>query len=146
MSNYFLISDTRPVNVALLVDKVALGQVFLQVLQFSPVSVVPPMLHTHSFTNLSFFFLSPTSFYLTRLGVEGYYSFDFTQWHNTVGRTPLDEGSARRRDLYLTTHSTYNRQTFMPSAGFEPAIPAGQRLQTHALDRSATHPAIADAI
>jgi hypothetical protein len=26
----------------------------------------------------------------------------------------------------------------MPSPGFEPAIPAGERLQTHALDRSAT--------
>jgi hypothetical protein len=26
----------------------------------------------------------------------------------------------------------------MPSAGFEPAIPAGERLQTHALERSAT--------
>jgi hypothetical protein len=26
----------------------------------------------------------------------------------------------------------------MPSAGFEPAIPAGKRLQTHVLDRSAT--------
>ena len=26
----------------------------------------------------------------------------------------------------------------MPPAGFEPAIPAGKRLQTHALDRSAT--------
>ena len=26
----------------------------------------------------------------------------------------------------------------MPSAGFEPATPAGGRLQTHALDRSAT--------
>jgi hypothetical protein len=26
----------------------------------------------------------------------------------------------------------------MPSAGFKPAIPAGERLQTHALDRSAT--------
>ena len=26
----------------------------------------------------------------------------------------------------------------MPPAGFEPAIPAGERLQTHALDRSAT--------
>jgi hypothetical protein len=26
----------------------------------------------------------------------------------------------------------------MPSAVFEPAIPAGERLQTHALDRSAT--------
>jgi hypothetical protein len=26
----------------------------------------------------------------------------------------------------------------MPSAGFEPAIQAGERLQTHALDRSTT--------
>jgi hypothetical protein len=26
----------------------------------------------------------------------------------------------------------------MPPAGYEPAIPAGERLQTHALDRSAT--------
>ena len=26
----------------------------------------------------------------------------------------------------------------MPPAGFKPAIPAGERLQTHALDRSAT--------
>jgi hypothetical protein len=60
------------------------------------------------------------------------------QWHFTVGRTPLDEWSARRRDLYLTTHNTHNRQTSMPPAGFETAIPAGERLQTHALDRSAT--------
>ena len=36
----------------------------------------------------------------------------------TVGRTPLDEWSARCRDLYLTTHNTYNRQTSMPPAGF----------------------------
>jgi hypothetical protein len=34
--------------------------------------------------------------------------------HTTVGRTPLDEWSARRRDLYLTTHNTHNRQTSMP--------------------------------
>jgi hypothetical protein len=27
----------------------------------------------------------------------------------TLGRTPLDEGMARRRDLYLTTHSTPKR-------------------------------------
>jgi hypothetical protein len=26
----------------------------------------------------------------------------------------------------------------MPSAGFEPTMPAGERLQTHAWDRSAT--------
>jgi hypothetical protein len=37
---------------------------------------------------------------------------DHTQWRTTVGRTPLDKWSARRRDLYLTTHSTNNRQTF----------------------------------
>ena len=36
---------------------------------------------------------------------------DHTQWRTTVGRTPLDEWSARRRDLYLTTHKTHNRHT-----------------------------------
>jgi hypothetical protein len=58
--------------------------------------------------------------------------------HTTVGRTPLDEGPARRRDLYLTTHNTHNRQTTMPPVGFEPAIPVSERPQTHALDRAAT--------
>jgi hypothetical protein len=32
-------------------------------------------------------------------------------------RTPLDEGSACRRDLYLTTNNTHNRQTSMHPAG-----------------------------
>ena len=32
-----------------------------------------------------------------------------TQRRTTVGRTPLDEWSARRRDLYLTTHNTHNK-------------------------------------
>jgi hypothetical protein len=41
----------------------------------------------------------------------------------TLGRISLDEWSARRGDLYLTT---YNRQTFMPLAGFEPAITASE--------------------
>jgi hypothetical protein len=36
------------------------------------------------------------------------------------------------------THNINNKQTSMPSAGFEPTIPAGERLQTHSLDRSAT--------
>jgi len=31
-----------------------------------------------------------------------------TTRRSTVGRTPLDEVSARRRDLYLTTHDTHN--------------------------------------
>ena len=29
-------------------DKVALGQVFLHVLRFSPVSIIPPVLHIHA--------------------------------------------------------------------------------------------------
>ena len=63
---------------------------------------------------------------------------DHTQRRTTVGRTPLDEWSARCRDLYLTTHNTHNRQTSMPPVGFEPTISAGERSQTYALDRAAT--------
>ena len=63
---------------------------------------------------------------------------DHTRRRTTVSRTPLDEGSAHRRDLYLTTHNTHNRQTSMPPVGFEPTISAGERPQTYALDRAAT--------
>jgi len=38
---------------------------------------------------------------------------DHTQRRTAVGRTPLDEWSAHRRDLYLTTHDTHNRQISM---------------------------------
>jgi hypothetical protein len=49
------------------------------------------------------------------LGRRIFRGFTITHFrHNTVGRTPLDEGPARRRDLYLTTHNTHNRQTSMP--------------------------------
>jgi hypothetical protein len=64
--------------------------------------------------------------------------FTITLRHTTLGRTPLDECSARRRDLYLTTHNTHKGQTSMPLAEFEPAIPASERPQTQALDRAAT--------
>jgi hypothetical protein len=37
----------RSVHVRLVVKKVALGQVFLRAVQFSPVSIIPPTLHTH---------------------------------------------------------------------------------------------------
>ena len=75
----------------------------------------------------------------TRVMASSYMRFlDHTQRRITVGRTPLDEWSARRRDLYLTTHNTHNRQTSMPQVGFEPTISAGERPQTYALDRAAT--------
>jgi hypothetical protein len=35
-------------------------------------------------------------------------------------------------------HKTHKRQTSTPSAGFEPAIPASEPPQTHALDRAST--------
>ena len=63
---------------------------------------------------------------------------DHTQRRTTVNRTPLDEWSARHRDLYLTTHNSHNRQTSMPPVGFEPTISAGEQPQTYALDRAAT--------
>jgi hypothetical protein len=62
---------------------------------------------------------------------------DLTQRLNTVGRTPLDEWSARRRDLYLTTHNTHDRQISMPPVGFKPTISAGEWPQTYGLDRAA---------
>ena len=56
---------------------------------------------------------------------------------NTLDRTSLDEGSACRRDLYLTTNNIHKSQTTMPLAGFEPAFPACERPHKHALDRTA---------
>ena len=58
--------------------------------------------------------------------------------HTTLGRTPLDEWSVRRRDLYLTTHNTYNRKIFRHTAGFKPIIEANERPQTHTLENVAT--------
>jgi len=57
---------------------------------------------------------------------------------HTFGRSFLDEGSARRRGRYLTTHNTHKRPTTMSPAGFEPTIPASGRQQTHALDFATT--------
>jgi hypothetical protein len=38
---------------------------------------------------------------------------------HTHGWTPLDEGSACRRDLYLTTHNIHKTQTSVSTAGFD---------------------------
>jgi hypothetical protein len=70
-------------------------------------------------------------------GPPHYRGSTITLRHTTLGRTPLDEWSARRRDLYLTTHNTHDRQTFMLAVIFVPAIPASEQPQTHALDRAA---------
>jgi hypothetical protein len=38
---------SQATSYVIVVDKVALGQVFLRVLRFTPVSIIPPILHTH---------------------------------------------------------------------------------------------------
>jgi hypothetical protein len=70
------------------------------------------------------FVVRPYSTYLFTVGVEIFlFPFDHTQTHTTVGRPTLDEGSARRRDLYLTTQKLYKRQTSMPPVGWNRCIP-----------------------
>ena len=82
----------------------------------------------YMFRPIDFFFvflaLQPTVFVFSQPG-SGF--LDHTQRRATVGRTPLDEWSIRRTDLYLTTHNTHNRQTSMPPRG----------IRTHNLSRRA---------
>jgi hypothetical protein len=89
--------------------------------------------------------ISLISLYLIIVGVEDYccaLSQSVTRTHththtHTIDRTPLDEWSARRRDLYPTTRDVH-----------KPGIPAAGKIrtcnsnkwtaQTHDLDRAAT--------
>jgi hypothetical protein len=66
-----------------------------------------------------------------RLNVE--VSRSHTIRHTSLGRTSLEERSARRRDLYLTTHKIHKRKTSMPPTGFETVIPASELPQNYAL-------------
>ena len=66
-------------------------------------------------------------------------SFAFTFiGHITFGRTPLDEWSARSRDLCLTKLKTHKRQISMLPAGFEHKVPLSKWSQIYALDGAAT--------
>jgi len=58
--------------------------------------------------------------------------------HTTVGRTPLDECSARRKELYLTKYNNYKSKswTIHASLGFEPTIRSSERPQTHSLEHA----------
>jgi hypothetical protein len=59
-----------------------------------------------------------------------------TQTHNT-----RKDSSGRVIDLWqrlLSDNIQHSQQTYMPSGGLEPAIPASEIPQTHALDRADT--------
>ena len=104
------------------------------------------LINLHTFLDMIFLSsLMLTTFYLLTVDVESYcctWSRSLTHTHThththtqTLGRTPLDDGSAHRRNLYLTTYNTHNRQASTPLAGFEPTR---ERPQTHPLVRATT--------
>jgi len=57
---------------------------------------------------------------------------------HTHCRTPLEDGSDRLRDVYLTKHNTHKRQISIHQAGFETAFAGSECPQTNTLDRVAT--------
>jgi len=83
-----------------------------------------------------------TTFFLwrcdpTRVMASSFLRFlDHTQRRTTVGRTPLDEWSARRRDLYLTTHTTDKHPC--PQWDSNPRSQQASGRRPLALDRAAT--------
>jgi len=97
------------------VVKVALRQGFHWVLRSSPVSL----------NQCSIFF--PHG----RTAIVGLFVVEVSISHTntTHTRTPRDEWSVRRGDLYLTTHNNHMGQTTMPPARFEPALLARERLK-----------------
>jgi len=88
------------------------------------------------FSWYSFFFHDLTAQLALGLLCEVPWSHSFR--HTTLGRTPLDEWSARGRDLYLPIHNTQKRQTSMSLEAFEPTNPPTEWRQTHTLDRTTT--------
>jgi len=49
-----------------------------------------------------------------------YRGFDFTVTYTILGRSPLDEWSARYIDLYVTKHNSHKRQTSCPQQDVNP--------------------------
>ena len=82
------------------------------------------LLHLRPIKILIYFYDSATAPIVARPPLYG--GFIIILRHTTVNRTPLDEWSARRRDLYLRMYDTHDRHTSMPPAEFEPTIIAGE--------------------
>jgi len=92
-----------------------------------------PFLHPQQFIRKIIFLFSCFSHDSPQWAMASSFTrfLDHTQRRIAVRRTPLDQWSGCRRDLYLTTHNNHNRQTSMAPVGFEPTI-------SEALDRAFT--------
>jgi hypothetical protein len=115
--------------------------VYILVFSHAQHSKTVPWISSLAFLPTLFAIQCLPSYFVTRPNAgHGLLSLKVSNSHtrrNTVGMTALDEWSARRRDLYLTTYNNHNRNLSMPSTVFETAISAGERLQTYALEREA---------
>ena len=111
-----------------------MATLFISLQFYMPLSITVVVIEFSSVKNLYFFYHGTTAPQWAILEDSRSHSVRIS----TIGRTPMDEWSTRRRDLYPTKHNTHNRQTFMPPARFEPKIPASDRPQTHTLDRADT--------
>ena len=112
------------------------GQVIMGAL-FPLTATLPPgphnMLSGNCVTQLLFFSLWHCS--PTRSMASSFMRFlDHTQRRTTVGRTPLDEGSTPRGDIYLITHNTHKDKHLFPQRD---SNPQSQRPRTCTLDRPA---------
>jgi hypothetical protein len=96
------------------------------------ISTHPPYLFTRSNIYISVFIVRPPTVSWGHVIVEALGLHLVT--HSTINSTPLDEWSACRRCLHLTTRNTYKRKTRIYKAGFEPVFPTSERPQTHDLD------------
>jgi len=68
-------------------------------------------------------FCSLTHFYLLTVGVQIYCSTWLHTWKHTIGKTPLDEGSARGRSLCLQNAQHSQETDICASDGIRTGIP-----------------------
>ena len=82
-------------------------------------------------TFVFFFFHGATS--SSRPRHPNYQGFTITLRHTTLGTCPLEEWSAHRRDLYLTTHNTHDNHATGAIRTRNPSKPAAadSRLRPH---------------
>jgi hypothetical protein len=80
-------------------------------------SILPLLQSFLTWINISLcFFLILISFHVRTVSVVITFNDTYTHTHthtHTLCRSPLNEGSVRRRDVYLTTQNTHSRQTSM---------------------------------
>ena len=68
-----------------------------------------------------------TPIYLLIAGAEVTVALDDAQRHTTLGGPPLDEGSARHRDLYLTPHNIHRHLCNRRDSNTQSKQPSGRR-------------------